>query len=83
MIEATGRENTPSGNSLTVEMKGGKQNLEKVFQFIFLSMALCASVFSSSFQINRIQQTNGRKHLCSKYGLHNCQLFIIPSFRGF
>ena len=32
-------------NSLTVQMKGGKQNLERVFQFIFLSMALCASVF--------------------------------------
>ena len=45
MIEATGRENTPPRNSLTVEMKGGKQNLERVFQFIFLSMALCASVF--------------------------------------
>ena len=47
MIEATltGRENTPPRNSLTVQMKGGKQNLERVFQFIFLSMALCASVF--------------------------------------
>ena len=32
-------------NSLTVQMKGGKQNLERVFQFIFLSMALCVSVF--------------------------------------
>ena len=83
MIEATGRENTPPRNSLTVQMKGGKQNLERVFQFIFLSMALCASVFSLSFQINRIQQPNGQKHLCSKYGLHNHQLFIIPFFRGF
>ena len=44
MIKAKGRENTPPGNSLTVQMKGGKQNLERVFQFIFLSMALCPSV---------------------------------------
>ena len=55
MIKATARENTLPGNSLTVQMKGGIQNLKRVFQYFFSYGSLCFSFFLSSFQINRIQ----------------------------
>ena len=45
MIKATARENTLPGNSLTVQMKGGIQNLKRVFQYFFRYGSLCFSFF--------------------------------------
>ena len=49
-VEATGRENTPPGH-LIVQMKRGKQNLERVYFYL----RFCVFPFvSSSFKINRM-----------------------------
>ena len=57
-----------SGHSLIVQMKRGKQNLERidfcVFQFLCRRLK---SIGSSAISI-----------FVKKYGLHDCKPFIVP-----
>ena len=60
----------PPGYILIVQMKSGKQNLERVYFYL----RLCVFQFFCRHLINRIAVSIFVK----KYGLHEHQLFIVP-----
>ena len=71
-VKATGRENTPLGHSLIVQIKRGKQNLE---EYIFIYVSVSFSFFSSSFKINWIAVRFFVKNRFCKTA--NCLLFLF------
>ena len=68
-VKATGRENTPPGHSLIVQMKNGEQDLERVY----FHLRLC--VFQSC---NRMAVSMFVKNWLARPP--NCQPFIVPFF---
>ena len=82
--QATGRENTPPGHSLIAQMKKGKQNLERVYFYLWLCVF---QLFSSSFKINRMAVSIFVKNWLVRPPTVYCSFFIFLEgkvcFRGF
>ena len=73
-VKATGRENTPLGHSLIVQIKRGKQNLE---EYIFIYVSVSFSFFSSSFKINWIAVRFFVKNRFARPPTVYCSFFIF------